>query len=122
VSVPITVFEVLHEEPFETGMPVPGNVEVHVLVGPQTYRIGIVVVVLKKPWPDVQVAGFELPLGRFPTLTVHVFVGPQMYMIGFVVEVLMNSCPVVQVAGLEFPLGMLALDGAACDQVFVAVQ
>jgi len=70
----------------------------------------------------VQVAGFVVPLGRLPVLTVHVFVGPQIYIIGFVVEVLMKSCPVVQVPGFDAPLGMLALDGAACDQVLVAVQ
>jgi hypothetical protein len=77
VSVPMTVFEVLQLEPFDTGMPEPGNVEVQVLVGPQTYKMGTVVVVLKKPCPEVQVAGFVVPLGRFPTFTVQVFVGPQ---------------------------------------------
>ena len=76
VSVPITVFEVLQLEPFDTGMPEPGNVEVQVLVGPQTYKMGTVVVVLKKPCPEVQVAGFVVPLGKFPTFTVQVFVGP----------------------------------------------
>jgi len=49
VSVPISVFDVPQVEPVETGTPAPGNVEVQVLVGPQTYKIGIVVVVLKKP-------------------------------------------------------------------------